>query len=77
MWFWSEISRMFLSMFLGLIILRLKKCVFYRYNNGWSSSYVPEIEFLAWYWVWSGAECLNVVGCIISILGNFLKHLEI
>ena len=26
--FWSEISRMLLSMHLGLIILRLKKCVF-------------------------------------------------
>ena len=31
MQFWSEFSRMFLSMFLGLIILRLKKCVFYKY----------------------------------------------
>ena len=29
MWFWSKISRMFLCMFLGMIILRLKKCVFY------------------------------------------------
>ena len=26
-WFWSEISRMFLCMFLGLIILRLKICI--------------------------------------------------
>ena len=25
MWFWSEISRMFFTMFLGLIILKLKK----------------------------------------------------
>ena len=32
--FWSKISRMFLSMFLGLIILRLKKCVFYT-NHYW------------------------------------------
>ena len=29
--FWSGISWMFLSMFLGLIILRLKKCVFYSF----------------------------------------------
>ena len=29
--FWSEISRMFLCMILGLIILRLKKRVFYKF----------------------------------------------
>ena len=31
--FWSKISRMFLCMFLGLIILRLKKCVFYIHTK--------------------------------------------
>ena len=28
--FWSEISRMFLCMFSELVILRPKKCVFYK-----------------------------------------------
>ena len=36
--FWSEISRMFFSMFLGLIILRLKMCILYDVGKSMHST---------------------------------------
>ena len=54
MQFWSKISWMFLSMFLELIILRLKNCVFY--NLWYIYIYIYIYICIMWYF-WVTLKC--------------------